>query len=415
MKSFKEYLYEQNIDESFLPSNDALRKIRNTTVATGLSALSLMGASGLQTNFKYRAAQINQAKAEHRARPATGTPTELPSINFLDMPARSVTHGEGWPIQEHTGHYGHGPLKKRPFDPSLKGTTIHAAETPKGVAVPYDLIKKHLGLSAVEWDTYRAAIAAKESHGMGNYDYGVVGGSNGTYDGKFQLGSMAVHDGAEFWRDNGGDKTFDAKTHLLQSMGKGGKRPKHTSDNWTHPSRMAFLKDPQLQENLFASYTIRNHIYLLTTNSISILHPRGADGKHRRYKDLTPLEQAEVLAMAHNGGHAAASKIASGKIKDGTDGFGTQHSSYRTSFINAHKAITDHIKKNTPTTPSATPAATPAEVVDPRGLARKALAYGMMAGAGTIGLGTMGGLAGWGLGGALRRRRAEAIRRRRTG
>jgi hypothetical protein len=146
-----------------------------------------------------------------------------------------------------------------------------------------DIISNSVGIDADTWNVYRQEIANIESKGSG--DYLAKGGYNDHYDGRYQLGR---------------DAKIDAGKLLGIDL-------KHDAD-----SREAFRNDPSLQERAFAAYTAKNHSYMM---------------KNSTYKNMTPKEQAVVLAYAHNQGHSKAKKwLNTGKV--GADAFGTKGTKY---------------------------------------------------------------------------------------
>lgn len=153
----------------------------------------------------------------------------------------------------------------------------------KKPASPGTLFPK-TGMNNSEWDIYRNTLASIESEGAGGYS--AVGGSGNAYDGRYQLGKAAKTDAARIL---------------------GIPDPGHTP-----AARQAFRDNPELQEAMFAAYTVANHGYM---NSSPI------------YRDLPRNKKIEALGYAHNQGHGKAKEwLRTGKV--GKDGFGTKGTRY---------------------------------------------------------------------------------------
>ena len=129
------------------------------------------------------------------------------------------------------------------------------------VKVPYDFVKAKLGVDASVWDTYRNTLAGIES----SDNYLAIGGTEGKYDGRYQIGAMAKTDGARMF---------------------GIKDPGHNL-----PMRMIFRRNAQLQENILAGYTAANMSYL---------------APNKEFIDRPKLDQMAILGYAHNTGWNAA-------------------------------------------------------------------------------------------------------------
>jgi hypothetical protein len=113
-----------------------------------------------------------------------------------------------------------------------------------------------------------------------------VGGSGNAYDGRYQLGKAAKTDAARIL---------------------GIPDPGHTP-----AAREAFRADPELQEAMFAAYTVANHGYMKSSNL---------------YNKLPHHKKIEVLGYAHNQGHSKAKEwLRTGKV--GADAFGTKGTKY---------------------------------------------------------------------------------------
>jgi len=152
-----------------------------------------------------------------------------------------------------------------------------------GGKVPYDKVKSALGADQKTWDIFRGTIAEIESGGK----YNIAGGSRNHYDGKYQMGADAKTDGA---RNIG-----------LPDPGHGAAQ------------RASYRNNPDLQEQIFAGYTIANHKLLMA--------------KSPQYKKKSLLQKLQTLGYAHNQGWGgAADWLATGNV--GADGFGTKGTKY---------------------------------------------------------------------------------------
>ena len=182
----------------------------------------------------------------------------------------------------------------------------------------YDVASR-IGANKQQWDTYRNTIAQIESGGR----YDVAGGSGKYYDGRYQMGGPAKTDAARIL---------------------GIPDPGH-SDNPNDPRRVAFRKNPELQEKMFAAYTLANHGYL---------------SSNPNYQAKKTIEQKlQVLGYAHNQGAGGASKwMRTGKV--GKDGFGTSGTKYSDALREAFKKSPSYKQKQADTTAqqAATQAAT---------------------------------------------------------
>ena len=161
-----------------------------------------------------------------------------------------------------------------------------------GGKVPYDLVKSKLGADQQSWDIFRQTVAKIESGGK----YDIAGGSGGHYDGRYQLGADAKTDGARQ---------------------AGIPNPGHTP-----AARQAFRKNPDLQERLFAGYTIANHAYL---------------SRNKQYASKTLHQKLQILGYAHNQGMGGAENwMKTGKV--GSDGFGTKGTKYTDAIAAAFRS-----------------------------------------------------------------------------
>ena len=159
----------------------------------------------------------------------------------------------------------------------------------------YDVASR-IGANKQQWDTYRNTIAQIESGGR----YEAVGGSGDYYDGRYQMGG-------------------EAKTDAARILGI--PNPGHSS-NPNDPRRVAFRRNPELQERMFAAYTLANHGYL------------SSDANYQAKQ--TVEQKLQVLGYAHNQGAGGASKwMRTGKV--GKDGFGTSGTKYSNALREAFK------------------------------------------------------------------------------
>ena len=144
---------------------------------------------------------------------------------------------------------------------------------------------EEIGVSSGDWDVYRKTLGMRESSG----NYSIAGGSDNHYDGMYQMGEDAKKDGARFAK--------------LKYPGHG------TPDN---PKRVAFRENPDLQEKIFAGYTVANHTYL---------------SSNKRYASAGPREKLSILAYAHLVGHSNASEwLNTGReASDGNDVKGSEY------------------------------------------------------------------------------------------
>ena len=145
---------------------------------------------------------------------------------------------------------------------------------------------EEIGVSSGDWDVYRKTLGRRESSG----NYSIAGGSRNYYDGMYQMGGPAKTDGARI-----------AKL----------KDPGHDNDP-DDPKRVAFRENPDLQEKIFAGYTVANHTYL---------------SYNKRYASAEPREKLSILAYAHLVGHSNASEwLNTGReASDGNDVKGSEY------------------------------------------------------------------------------------------
>jgi murein DD-endopeptidase MepM/ murein hydrolase activator NlpD len=179
----------------------------------------------------------------------------------------------------------------------------------------YDIASK-LGANKEQWDIYRNTLAKIESGGR----YDVPGGSGKHYDGRYQMGAAAKEDAARIL---------------------GIPYPGH-SDNPNDPKRVAFRKNPELQERMFAAFTLANHGYL---------------SSNQTYQSKETTEQKlQILGYAHNQGAGGAAKwLRTGRV--GKDGFGTAGTAYSDALARNFKSrVNPYPNQQIPSTPvQATP------------------------------------------------------------
>jgi len=191
----------------------------------------------------------------------------------------------------------------------------------------YDIASR-IGANRQQWDTFRNTIAQIESGGS----YTKYGGSGNHYDGRYQMGAAAKQDAARIL---------------------GIPYPGH-SDDPNDPRRVAFRSNPELQERMFAAYTLANHGYLSSDSN---------------YQAKQTVEQKlQVLGYAHNQGAGGASKwMRTGKV--GKDGFGTSGTKYSNALRQAFKgSVPQQTAQSTAPIPQpqlSSPSSTPAEQVSP--------------------------------------------------
>jgi murein DD-endopeptidase MepM/ murein hydrolase activator NlpD len=174
----------------------------------------------------------------------------------------------------------------------------------------YDIASK-LGANKEQWDIYRNTLAKIESGGR----YDVPGGSGNHYDGRYQMGAAAKEDAARIL---------------------GIPYPGH-SDNINDPRRVAFRKNPELQERMFAAFTLANHGYL---------------SSNQTYQSKETTEQKlQILGYAHNQGAGGAAKwLRTGRV--GKDGFGTAGTAYSDALARNFKSrVNPYPNQQIPSTP----------------------------------------------------------------
>ena len=153
-----------------------------------------------------------------------------------------------------------------------KSQVAQVYETPK------DQAPSQLDFDGSAWTKYLDAVGHIES---GNR-YEIMGGANGHYAGRFQLGADALKDASRIMRQDVTD-------------------------------RKALLANPVKQDEAMAAYTKANHQTLLSKSS--------------KYKSLPPEEQLAILGYAHNqGASGAVEYLETGQT--GSDAFGTQGTRY---------------------------------------------------------------------------------------
>lgn len=194
---------------------------------------------------------------------ALSSPTNNIQSNFINSISTTNAFGVGAPSSPQMSS-----------NQSLTGPAPMA-----GGAIPGDYgIAGRMGVSPQEWDIYRNTIAEIESGGR----YDIVGGSGNAYDGRYQMYGPAKQDGARW---------------------SGARVPS---------TREEFRRNPQIQETLFAGFTLGNNRTL---------------ERNERYKRMSPRERLVILGYAHNQGAGAALRWLRTGVA-GRDGFGTLATKY---------------------------------------------------------------------------------------
>ena len=125
-------------------------------------------------------------------------------------------------------------------------------------------------------EIFKTEVGKIESNNV----YDIEGGDNKHYQGRYQMGKMALED-----------------------AGRG----------YSASLNAAFRSDPDLQDRLFKKYTKKNHMHL-TKNS-------------QAYRDMTKEEKLGILGYAHNQGATAAEEYLVTGVS-GSDAFGTKGTKY---------------------------------------------------------------------------------------
>ena len=145
--------------------------------------------------------------------------------------------------------------------------TASSAQEPEFDGMPF---------SDRQFDAFAEAVAEIESGG----NYEAVGGYNNHYQGKYQMGRLALAD---------------------------------AGIGFSKAERDAFLNDPDIQEQAFQTFTLGNHRTLMQFSAA--------------YRDMSSSEKLAVLAYAHNQGAGGALEyLKTGKAQ--ADGFGTSAMTY---------------------------------------------------------------------------------------
>ena len=206
--------------------------------------------------------------------PASITPDvepQVPSNQWDGLP----------PLESIIGKYAQ-PVESGALAPRVTHEDLPLVDRREQVAqvyeTPKDQAPSQLNFDGSAWTKYLDAVGHIES---GNR-YEIMGGANGHYAGRFQLGADALKDAS---RIMGQDVT----------------------------DRKALLADPVKQDEAMAAYTKANHQTLLS--------------KSDKYKSLPPNEKLAILGYAHNqGASGAAEYLETGQT--GSDAFGTQGTRY---------------------------------------------------------------------------------------
>lgn len=139
---------------------------------------------------------------------------------------------------------------------------------------------RELGISAGQWDAYRAGVARIEGA-----RYNQMGGAGNNFAGKYQMGRPAIKDAA----------------------GILGESP---------PSTQQFLSNPNMQERYFSAYTVANHGYM-SNNDV--------------YNNLNTNDKLGALGFAHNQGHVPAKNYLNTGVDSTRDAFGTSGTEFQDS------------------------------------------------------------------------------------
>lgn len=149
-----------------------------------------------------------------------------------------------------------------------------------------------MGFTTDDWEIYRETVADIESDGV----YDIAGGSNGHYDGRYQMGRVA-------------------KTDAARILGE--EDPGHGA-----AARQTFRQDPAMQERYFAAFTRANHNYLM---------------RNPAYQNASNERKLQILGYAHNQGMGGANTwLNTGEV--GTDGFGTHGTAYSDGIADAFRS-----------------------------------------------------------------------------
>ena len=154
-------------------------------------------------------------------------------------------------------------------------SSVHPSASAKG-------LYKKLGINENVWRTYKDTIASIETSGSVNNaagSYGVTGGFNNAYHGRYQMGDMAMTDASRILGVN-------------------------------KPSLREFKSNSQLQEDLFLAYTVANHGYLMNGSE--------------KFRNATPIQRMQYLGYAHNQGWGKAADWLETGVISSVDGFGTK-------------------------------------------------------------------------------------------
>lgn len=222
------------------------------------------------------------------------TPSQLEWLGDADVTDSNIMSRMPAP---QAGEQAVGPAPTPGAKPTPGTASDSQNETSVSSNEAVELVKSKIGADEAQWNIFRSTVAKIESGGK----YDIVGGSNNYYDGKYQMGAAAKTDGARI---------------------AGVPDPGHSRDP-NDPKRQAFRQSPNLQELLFAGFTIANHSYLQ---------------KNKKYNEKTTPGKLQTLGYAHNQGMGGAEQWLNTGIV-GSDGFGTKGTKYtddlRASFIAA--------------------------------------------------------------------------------
>ena len=169
------------------------------------------------------------------------------------------------------------PWLNDPILPAAKASRARS-EAPQTAPAPQEADPAFDGMpfSDRQFDAFAEALAEIESGG----NYQAVGGYNDHYQGKYQMGRLALAD---------------------------------AGIGFSPAEREAFLNDPDLQEQAFQTFTLANHRTLTKFSAV--------------YRDMSSSEKLAVLGYAHNqGAGGALDYLKTGKAQ--ADGFGTSAMTY---------------------------------------------------------------------------------------
>lgn len=202
------------------------------------------------------------------------------SDNKSDSPIHQLSFMTGW-VMNDTGAHILQKVSKPTFYQLPKAKSVSDADTPEKPQTADRVPERqdpdtNLPFNSTAFLKFSDAVAKIESNG----DYGIIGGYNNHYLGKYQMGKAALKD-----------------------VGIG----------YTQADREAYLSNPDMQEDAFEQFTLQNHNFL--------------KNKSQKYRDMMEQEQLSILGYAHNQGAGGALRyLQTGKSQK--DGFGTDAQKY---------------------------------------------------------------------------------------